>query len=381
MRAGGAARVPELVREGILPSALLSFGVALLGADTHLALAVPTGDETCYVHALAELRRAGDPYASGCYFYPPVFVHALGWLVAALGTSKALVVLRCVNALGVAAACTVAATLVERPRWLRVPVAVGLAFAPAAAEALRFGNVSGLSAGAALVGLVAWRRFPVAAGLLLAVSVFLKPVAMVAPALVALAAWRTGLRPQFWRFVCASALAGAALAVVGWPWVTELVHAGTAAGQLHASHNLSPARLLVEFGVPAAPLLWPLTVFVASLLLAWRRSFTPREVLLVASTVSVMAVPILWRHALVLVYPSLVAVVVRLVSDARRKAGSLLAAVSGVLATALVYWNDAFALKIENVGLGVWLAVFVPLSLAPAVVTWIAIRPTGGRTP
>ncbi|MCA9603233.1 MAG: hypothetical protein KC417_14470, partial [Myxococcales bacterium] len=102
--------MPELVREGILPSALLSFGVALLGADTHLALAVPTGDETCYVHALAELRRAGDPYASGCYFYPPVFVHALGWLVAALGTSKALVVLRCVNALGVAAACTVAAT-------------------------------------------------------------------------------------------------------------------------------------------------------------------------------------------------------------------------------------------------------------------------------
>lgn len=281
--------------------------VLLLGALAHLpALRAPEPliDERVFVGAARSVVETGSPYRHPVYNYPPPLAHAGAWLITAGGDSAFLAAVRAANLAAGAALAWFAAGFAVTTRGRRLGLACALVAAqPILHQALDRGNLAPVAAALALFGWKAGRQRPWWGSTLVGASLVVKPTALIGALFVtgrrALA--RTGPRPH-------------ALESVGWivaacllvaPWWQELAELAQRMLQPPAfsGRNLSLRRALGGFGLEL-PAGWIAGAVLLGGLVAARAGRCGRlERIHVAAVLSLLALPVVWSYAFLLVLP------------------------------------------------------------------------------
>jgi len=243
-----------------------------------------------------------SPYQEPGFLYAPPFSTAGAVLQGVLGERRLLLFLRHLNLAGACAAVWVSVLILRWPlavRLLAAGVTVGLS--PLVGNGLFLGNISLLVSALTLAGLQAAERRPVAAGVLLGSGLALKPLALPALALLALSRPPAGTGRARRVAALAGLVAAAGWLLLGLQHLAEM--RSRAGGMPRPAHNVSLARALYCFGLEPPPaVLFGLVVAVGAAYVARRRLAGP-ELTVVAATVSLLALPIIWPHTFVLTYP------------------------------------------------------------------------------
>ncbi|MDH3254042.1 MAG: glycosyltransferase 87 family protein, partial [Acidobacteriota bacterium] len=144
-------------------------------------------DEQVYLRAAQHLGLGESPYDEPGYFYPPPIATFVLAASARLGEIGALQLLRALSLAGLTLAVWLSLLAISCPWWMRLAAgAAYITLAPAVEIATALGNAAGIAAGLVLVGLFSWRRRPLLAGVALGIGLAFKPVAPLAPLLLAL---------------------------------------------------------------------------------------------------------------------------------------------------------------------------------------------------
>jgi hypothetical protein len=163
-----------------------------------------------------------------------------------------------------------------------------------------------LTAGLSIMALVLWPRAPVSSGILLGIGIALKPIALVA--LVLLAAHRpAGGGRKHWTAALAACITVAALWSLSPAWIlsaagqpsVKAAEADWAEGVL----NVSLFRILACFGLKISPFLLLAGVAFASSLYIRTRLLNSTQLLCVACAASLLSLPIVWQHTLLIITP------------------------------------------------------------------------------
>jgi hypothetical protein len=257
-------------------------------------------DESVYVNAARHLEAGRSPYAEPTYFYPPPVATFVQRVSPHLGEVGALRILRAAALAGIV--LTVLLSLRCVPwHWL-IQLTIGVLFiwfAPAVRLATELGNVAGLAIGLALFGLIAWNQRPVVAGLALGIGLAIKPVAPLAPLLLALHRPAEPTRRHLVTTIVAAA-AGIAACASGLRYLPDLL--GNADHPTNP-YNFSVQKVLTEAGLQVPSLSILLLAGVAALLFMRRQGTDQHDFLNVTVTSSLIALPILWALSLLLILP------------------------------------------------------------------------------
>lgn len=294
---------PELLRLGAF---LCLAAVGLLAYGGFLLQQQALYDEAIYEAAAVKVRDGESPYGGGRFYYPPVFAFALDNTQVLAGEHAARWLWRWTSFLALLWTVWLAAAwAVGRGRTgARLAIAVLLLLTPAAANALRFGNLSPLVAALVLSGLLAVESRPVAAGLLLGAGFAIKPLTV--PALAALGVPSRGIRTREWlrspAFLasCTGAAASAVL-LLALPYWREYLHAPILDLLFHRSASL--LRLLDLLSVPLPRSIVVFAVAASFAAVVWRRRARGRERTAWALTATVVGAPLLWNHTFLVFYP------------------------------------------------------------------------------
>jgi hypothetical protein len=259
-------------------------------------------DEKAYVDAFSLVTAGASPYEGAKYRYPPAFAVVGAALLEGLGERPLFLLLRGLDLLGI---CVVAWGAMIGSRWplaVRAALAVAvLVSSPIVADGLQTGNVSFLFLAATVVALLAASRRPRAAGALLGSAIALKPLtAPVVPVLLVHRAPSGARHPSLVAAVAALA-AGALWSLVGIRFLGDFA---SRIGGLPDVSNVSFSHVLWCFGVevPAVALFALITalgVWVAS-----RRPLGVRELLVLATSTSLLALPINNPSTMVMSFPA-----------------------------------------------------------------------------
>ena len=278
----------------------------------HLTFELPLGDESAYTCAWQRAADGASPYTCDRYLYFPLFAHLGGALLGVAPVHTLLVGLRLLNLVAIATLCALAASHTGWSlRAQAATTALAACLAPPFVEAMSFGNVSPLSACLALLAFATWSRAPALPGALLALSVALKPIALVV--WLALLLSVHSLRG---RVNAAVALVLSAALIGAWPGELQQMLAGPEY-HLDAHHNVSLWRTLALVGLPrpAVALLvgaTSLTLLLAATRGAWLKALgrgadqgerTEPELMVVACAAALLAFPVIWNHTLALAAP------------------------------------------------------------------------------
>lgn len=325
-------------------------------------------DEASYFRAFALLQAGESPYDEPSYLYPPLVAVAGAWLVAQIGERSTALLLRQVNLIGGCLAVWLSLCLVAWPRGrvgeaLRVLVAVALVvLAPPLTSGITRGNLSLLAAGLAIAGLVGWPVRPGLAGTSLGFSLVLKPMAVLAPACLLLHRCADPRETRAARLAGAAAISAAALLLVpGARFLPGMF--GNLGGNPTAVRVTSLHRVLHGLGVelPALALAAAIAALLAGLLL--RAHLKPPQLLALAVAGSLLALPVVWPHTLLLALP-LQVLAAALAAERRRGGAPLGEAVLVGCAVAAIFLSDGFG-AIEQPAWLATLLVALP-TLAPA---------------
>lgn len=258
--------------------ALIPFVAAcVVGALYHgwfLLEAPPIWDEVIYVAAM-NAAQAGLPTTGVTgYFYPDYTARLLGGLAGVLGSEVAVIrVMRIADLAGVALVAALSGLAAgRRPApW----IAMALVLTPPATATIVEGNVSGILAGLVLMSTLVRRRISEILWLIPSIGL-LKPY---------------GLGLALSRAPVVAVVGGAAA-------VAALLASAHSTLPAEALTNVSPYRLFRELSIP---MMWQI-VTVIFLLAA---GLLGRGNTLRAATLGVMALPIIWPHTRLLVFPAL----------------------------------------------------------------------------
>ncbi|MEM6454036.1 MAG: glycosyltransferase family 87 protein, partial [Acidobacteriota bacterium] len=298
-------------RRHALALALL-LAVAVVRWGPWLFAATPLDDEAVYLVAFAA-RAAGEPVYTGIFFYPPPFADAGAWLLERFGTTGVLAVLRAINVAGLALLVWIAAAWLPlgwRGRVLAATLVIALS--PAVRLGLQWGNLSFAVAGPLVLGVLWAARRPLTSALMLGLGLVIKPLAP--GALVVLAVVRP--RGARWSRQQTAAVLGGALALallLATPGLIDFLD--LRGGKGVTARNASLHRVVYSVGhaaVGAAPSALALAALIALataaiggwLSLRRRRACGPASILSLATTVALLATPLLWSHSLLLSLPT-----------------------------------------------------------------------------
>lgn len=313
-----AALLDRLLARRAAGLGLLALAVFALHAG-YLADREARWDERIWLEAGELLARGQSPYGHHFFNYPPPLVE-LAVAAARGGWTRGLVIaLRVANLAAVVAIAALAATFVPWPPRARLLAALAAALSPIVGHALAFGNFSPLVAAAALAALALERRRPASSALLLGAGIAFKPVALGAGLFLGGHRLLAGpRRPRPWAAL-GWPLASAALLVPGAALLPAML--ARAAPAYFDRHHLSLVRALAGLGLHLPPAAIAAAVLAVALWLARRRALEPRETVLVAPVVALLALPIVWAHTLVFTLPLQAAALGRLGErTARRRA-------------------------------------------------------------
>ncbi len=282
----------------------------------HAVLApAPLGDEAAYVTAAQRVAAGQGPYG-GLYLYPPALAIAGAAVIRFAGDGALMLVLRTFNVFGVALLVWWSVALLPAAFHRRLIAAtLYLVISPAVAYGMVWGNISLGIVAMIFAGLLLWPGRPVLAGVLLGLSIAVKPVAPVA-VLVLLAQRRrsspdrspvddVGARPASLAAHLASgaialAIAGGLLLVL--PYLMEFLSLAT---QLPPyTRNVALYRALVCFGIePPAVVLFASVAILAVLFTRRIGALSPGQMLLIAIPATLLSLPLVWSHTLLLTLP------------------------------------------------------------------------------
>lgn len=288
--------LPDLIALGLI------FAVGLL-VHRHLIFRSWTGfDEDVYLRAFQRIREGVSPYGDRLFLYPPAFAVVGAALEDRLGEHLSII-LRLANLLG---ASLLVWLSLARSSW-RAPFRVGLAvvaigLSPLIRHGLWYGNVSQLFVGLSILGLVgAWSR-PTLGGATLGVSNALKPLTAPALAIVAAQGLRRSGRGWELRTALTGVLAALCLTAVGARYLPDMMT--NLGGRPEWGFNVSLHRTLFCFGleIPALAIFLGITAVACGLV--WWNPLKPRPTLVLATSASLLALPVVNPSTLVLSYPA-----------------------------------------------------------------------------
>jgi hypothetical protein len=300
---------------------LLLFALGLARWWPQLAWEQLHYDELDYLHEATLVRQGQSPYGEPRFLYPPSFAVLGAAALELLPPIELARVVRGLDLLGLVAAAWVAALGTPwRRRWRLLAAALVVLLAPGFGLAAEYGNVSPLVVGLSLVGSWMAPRRPLVAGALLGFGLAIKPLAAAAAVLLAaLGAPTAELRRARRAGWLALAIGGALLLGLGARYLPDLL--ARSQGRPDIAGNVSLLRVLHCFGVELpAPLVFA-AVAAAAAVLCRRRPPDRGRLLLVASSVAPLALPVVWAHTLLLALPVQLAAVARAI-ERRRLASS-----------------------------------------------------------
>jgi Glycosyltransferase family 87 len=183
---------------------------------------------------------------------------------------------------------------------------VGVALVPTLAEGLVFDNLSVTTIGLTIGALVLWPRTPWLAGVMLGLGLAIKPTGLLA--FVALVVHRpTSASTRHWA-TGAIALGTAGLVLApAWRLALELLTPPatqqTPLIWATALGNVSLFRVLIGFGLHPFPYAVPALLTVSICLGLRLRPIGARQLVYASCAVSILALPVVWKHTLLLVFP------------------------------------------------------------------------------
>lgn len=370
-----------------LATPLLLFGFGLMWWREMLHIEGWTPDGGTYQSAIDLVLRGRSPYEHFSFPYPPTVAVLGAWLTDILGDEAFRTGFRYMNFLGGCVAVWGSLLLVPWPWLLRFGLAIlGTAFIPAVESAIDNDNLSMLSSGMTILPLTMWPYFPVLAGIMLGFGLSLKPIGL--GALFLLAAHRPLRGGKKHRV--AAGVAGATVAfLVGlspvW-FITSIFQPSATAAQPYwasAVMNVSLFHVLSSYGLTVPPLILLGIVLLLALFFVRRRPLNTTQLLCVASSASLLSLPIVWRHTLLLVSPLpciAMAVSVRKAWDAvlcnaardekNRVLLELLCVACGCLT---VFHAYAYGLLAESPAWANGTVLLIPISVI-VILTWYVVR-------
>ncbi|MGD2127556.1 MAG: hypothetical protein PVG99_15870, partial [Desulfobacteraceae bacterium] len=290
-----------------LISFLLVFGLGILWWWAEIFRVVWQPDGNNYQLAADLVRQGRSPYEHPLYPYPPTIAVIGAWITGLWGSEAFRLIFRIANLLGGCAALWGSWLLSRWPWLLRLGAAgLGIFLAPTLANGIISDNVSTLASGTAIVGLVLWQRIPLVAGIMLGFSLALKPIAIIGFVLLALHRPSLPQRKQWF----ASGIAVITLAIllsIAPQWLLSGLSdpnvKATASDWARDYINVSLCRVLAFFGIKLSPYVPMAIILFIGILYVRRRSLNEIQILCVACTASLLALPIVWRHTLLLALP------------------------------------------------------------------------------
>ena len=280
----------------------LLFGTTLLLRRDLVWSPAARFDESVLLQAFAAVERGQSPYSVPAFYYPPPFAVLGGALCKALGEPGFLLFLRLGSVLGASLIGLLAVRVTRWPLWVQVPVSL-LVAGPSIpiGAAIGSGNVNPLIQGMALLALALVAGAPVFAGLLLGLSVALKPAA--AALVPLLIVYRPGGSPApRISGLVAAATTGLLLAFCRPQEIPAMLARGS--DIFPSDHNLSLARIFGYVGVTIpSGLIFAVIVGGAAWWIA-RRQPARGAFDAVATSASVLSLPMIWPHGLALTFPT-----------------------------------------------------------------------------
>ncbi len=343
-------------------------------------------DERDYFQAFAARSAGASPYSIHRYLYTPAFAVAGAAAVERLGERPTLLALRLLNLLG---ACVVVWLSLALTAWSTrarlLVAALAIALLPIVRHGMSYGNITFVVVAASLLGLALADSRPAAGGALLGLGLAIKPLG--APAAVALALHRPprGTRRHALATLAAVAV-GALLPVLALDGfrVPEMLR--RMGEPYEATYNLSVAYVLHLFGLDVPPVAITLVVLLGTLFVLWRWELDLHRLVLLGSTASLLALPLVWTHTLAWNLPAQALAAERALAGLRRAAEptdrrrARLVLLLVVAAIANVEGSAALvALRhLPDAVLGV--AVALPITLATALASYAAGAAAAGAT-
>jgi hypothetical protein len=265
-----------------------------------IATDLPLPDERVYLRAARHVEVGESPYSESSYFYPPPLAHVIAATSAKIGTIGALRILRLLSIVGIVFSVWLSARLVSWHLGLLAGlVAIFIAFAPAVDIATSLGNAGGLATGLVLAALLCWHRRPARSSISLGAGLALKPIAPLAPLLILTHRSSPKSTRQVVVSVATVAIAGALLA----PWCGQLAGFLENARGYTNPYNFSLHRLLADLGLELPPVAVSAVVGTLAVVIVRRSTVSRNSLLTIVIGTSLLALPILWAHTLLLLLP------------------------------------------------------------------------------
>lgn len=164
---------------GEVLGAFFVLGMVFVWNRGYLLSAHSPSDEAVWLRVMALIKAGRSAYDDSVFLGTPFTAHAVAWFGMHLGVRPAIVGMRVLNLLGVAAIVLQAGWAAWRCTKSRVLGATGVVLLGAPIhDALAAGNISPMISALTLASLSSWRRHPIAAGLLLGLGLAIKPYAL-----------------------------------------------------------------------------------------------------------------------------------------------------------------------------------------------------------
>jgi|PlaIllAssembly_1097288.scaffolds.fasta_scaffold00961_1 hypothetical protein len=275
-----------------------------------------------YQTGIALVQMGRSPYEQTIFPYPPTIAVLGAWISGISGHELFRTIFRYANLLGGCAAVWGSVLFIRAPGWIKLVIAtLGVAFLPALSDGLENDNLSVLAGGLSILALVFWQRLPIAMGIMLGFGLALKPVAMAA--LFVLAAHRNPLFKREQALASLAACASGGLLILLKP--SYLLSAGSqpsiqaaVADWASAVQNVSLFRVLASFGLEVSPFYILAAIVLGTIVYVRTRPLNPVQLLCVALTSSLLSLPIVWQHTLLLITPVAITAAAFAVEDFKR---------------------------------------------------------------
>jgi hypothetical protein len=279
----------------------------LLGALAHagaLSTPVPLMDERVFVGASHRVVAGRSAYEHPVYNYPPPLAHAGAALIEMASERLLLMVARGANLAAGSALIWYAAGFAGVGRRGRFLLAAAMVvFLPGFREAIAWGNLVPIAAALALAAWSVGARRPGLAALLLGASLALKPIALVGAVAGAAvrARSRAGLAGRVFEVLAGPTFAALLVA----PWWRELDDLARRMLQppIFSTRNLSLRRALEGLGLDVPAWALALAALLAALLAVRSRRLDHLAAVHLPAVASVVALPVVWSHAFLLLLP------------------------------------------------------------------------------
>jgi hypothetical protein len=286
---------------------LFLFGIGVIWWLDLLHLPGWAPDGMQYRTGIALVQASRSPYEQAVFPYPPTIAVLGAWISGISGHELFLTIFRYANLLGGCAAVWGSVLFIRTTGLVKLVIAVlGVAFLPALGDGLENDNLSVLAGGLSILALVFWQRLPIPMGILLGFGLALKPVALAA--LFALAAHRNPLFQRKRLMASFAACASAGILVLLEPsWLLSVVSQPSVNAAVEdwasAVQNVSLFRVMASFGLQVSPSYILLAVVLFTVVYVRTRLLNPIQLLCVALTSSLLSLPIVWQHTLLLITP------------------------------------------------------------------------------